>query len=152
MPRPAPHDLEAWTDCPPGTLSELSRSLHRARLRKTVVRVGAPLLVFVLVGLGVWGVNAPTTPSEFTFGGVCCSEVQPKLQQFMAGGLEQDERRAIKAHLDRCPHCQEKMKAMQGQTASLALGTRIFAMLDSYSERPKKLALVANLTDASMPR
>lgn len=126
MPRQPPPDAETWTDCAPGTLSELSRNLHRARRRKTIRRVGTPLLVIALVGLGVWSVNAPTGPSEFTFGGICCSEVQLKLPQYAAGGLERDERRAVGTHLERCPICQEKLRAMQGH---LKYGDKIMLVL-----------------------
>lgn len=151
MPRQDPHDLEAWTDCPPGTLSELSHSLHRARRRKAIGRVGLPLLVIALVCSGVWSVNLPKTPSEFTFGGISCSEVQSQLQQYVAGGLEPDERQAFAIHLEKCPLCQEKVRAMRGHTASLA-ATASLAVENRWSEKMGwKSVRVANLTEASVP-
>jgi len=107
------HSAEVWTACSPGTMGQLGRQIRGQRRRRVAIRVAAPLAMIVLVTLGVWSVNRPTAPLEFNYGGVTCRQVEANMQQYAMKQLPPDTQRAFAEHLALCPHCQEKMKAMQ---------------------------------------
>ena len=105
---------DVWAECSPGTLQQLSHRIRRDQLRKTVLRVSAPLAMIALVALvGVWSAWRPSTPSEFNFGGVTCRQVEADMQRFAMSQLPADTQRAFAVHLANCPHCQERMRTMQ---------------------------------------
>jgi hypothetical protein len=113
MPRRNSSDDTTWTDCSPGTLTQLNRRLRATRQRATVMRVAAPVLVLVCSSFGVWAVNQATAPTEFNFGGVSCTEVQANMQQYAMTQLSPELQDSFEIHLEKCPRCQEKMQTMQ---------------------------------------
>ncbi len=118
-------DLNAsWEECAPGTIGDLQNRLNDDRRRKSIVRIGAPIVVMALLGMGIWNFGgsasspAHVSPAhqeqlpEFNFGGVTCSELQASMQQFAMGELKPAQQQAFAIHLQQCPVCQEKMNAM----------------------------------------
>ncbi|WP_404309482.1 anti-sigma factor family protein [Neorhodopirellula lusitana] len=116
-------DFEAhsdWEECTPGTIGDLHDRLNADRRRKSVVRMGTPIAVIALLGMGVWNYGGSANPSthpkkvrEFGFGGVTCSEVQASMQHFAIGQLTPNQQQAFTLHLQQCPVCREKMEAMK---------------------------------------
>lgn len=109
-----------WEECTPGTIGDLRNRLNADRRRRSVVRIGAPIVVMAVLGMSVWNfggsANSPAHLEqlrEFNFGGVTCSSVQASMQQFAMGQLTPDQQRAFTSHLQQCPVCQEKIEAMK---------------------------------------
>jgi len=123
------HSAESWAVCLPGTLGQLSCRIRVQRRRQAAIRVAAPLAMIVLVTLGVWSVNRPTAPHEFNYGGVTCRQVEANMQQYAMNQLPPDTQRAFAEHLDLCPHCQQKMKAMQ--RGAMPVGATTAAVTES---------------------
>ena len=118
MTRQDTSDVDTWTKCSPGTLTQLSHRIRAKQNRKVVVRVAAPVVLLICVGLGVWSMSGPRKSGDFDFGGVTCTEVQSGLQQYARGKLLPEERIAFDVHLAQCPRCQEMMRAMQSDNAT----------------------------------
>ncbi|TWU40235.1 hypothetical protein Q31b_35800 [Novipirellula aureliae] len=100
----------SWEECTPGTIGDLRNRLNADRRRKSIVRIGAPIVVMAVLGLGVWNfggsANSPAHREqlrEFNFGGVTCSAVQASMQQFAMGQLTPDQQQAFTSHLQQCP-------------------------------------------------
>ncbi|TWU25300.1 hypothetical protein Pla52o_15990 [Novipirellula galeiformis] len=109
-----------WDECTPGTIGVLQNRFNADRRRKSVARIGAPIVVMAALGMGVWNFAGSGIPPshqeplrECNFGGVTCSEVQASMQQFVMGQLKPDQRNAFTSHLQQCPACQAKMDAMK---------------------------------------
>ncbi|WDQ19232.1 zf-HC2 domain-containing protein [Rhodopirellula sp. P2] len=116
-------DFEAhsdWEECSPGTIADLHNRLHAVRRRQSAVRMGTPIAVMAVLGMGVWNFGGTANPPEsqeqlreFDFGGVTCSEVQASSQQYATGQLTPDQQQAFTLHLQQCPLCQQESDAMQ---------------------------------------
>lgn len=119
------HSAEVWTACSPGTLGQLGRRIRGQRRRQSAIRVAAPLAMIVLVTLGVWSVTRPTAPREFNYGGVTCQQVEANMQEYAMRQLPPETQRAYAEHLAHCPHCQEKMKAMQREGMPIGAATAV---------------------------
>lgn len=105
----------AWSECPKGTLQQLSRRLHIAKVTRTVRRVSTVLTVAIVIGAGTWSVipSAHERPAP----GIRCAEVRLLLPQFVAGNLPDSTAKALAIHLESCPSCASQMGQMQEVSA-----------------------------------
>ncbi|WP_442508028.1 zf-HC2 domain-containing protein [Novipirellula sp. SH528] len=111
---------DIWSDCQPGTLSQLARRQRMIRQRKTALRRGTPILFALVLGLTVWIGSKSNSPAEFDFAGVTCNEVQTSLQQYVMGELNVDMMSSFALHLEQCSACSEKLQTRQNPPASVA--------------------------------
>jgi len=109
---------DSWDACPQGELSRMARSIKSKRRDKVIARVigaaGAVVIVAVSLTIAAQQLGEPTEPN---FGGIVCSDVCPKLQDYMAGKLDEKLAGQIESHLAECPDCGpmfQKMKAEMG--------------------------------------
>lgn len=109
-----------WEQCTPGTIGDLRNRLNAGRRRRFVVRIGTPVVVLAMLGIGVYtlggSANLPGQQEqnrEFNFGGVTCSVVRTSMQRFSMGQLTPDQQLAFTTHLQQCPVCQDGMEAMR---------------------------------------
>ena len=112
-----------WDECAKGTLSDLQHRLRTDHRRESAVRVGTPIVILALLGIGGWMISAtiaptmnPPVPHEFNFGGVTCSEFQASMRQFSMEQLPTAQQQAFAIHLQQCSVCQEKIDAMKNAT------------------------------------
>ncbi len=61
---------------------------------------------------GLWAVRAATREREYDFGGVTCSEVAARTDDFLHGRLTPDEAAKIKQHVRLCPQCKPMFEQM----------------------------------------
>jgi len=109
-----------WQECTPGTIGDLRKRLNADRRRRSIARIGGPIVVMAVLAMGVWTfggpANSPTRPQplqEFNFGSVTCSEFQASMQPFAMEQLSPAQQQAFALHLQQCPVCQAKMKAVK---------------------------------------
>jgi len=110
--------IDRWTECTPGTLSQLSRQIRYEHRKQAVLQIAAPVMLALLMGFGVWSLRSQMAPTEFKPGGIACNEVQAQMQSLMQGKLDADSRKAIETHLAACERCQQLWKSMQNKTAN----------------------------------
>ncbi len=110
MSRPAADD---WKACPPGELGRLSAHLRSRRIRRYTTRSGISLAVLSLLAFGIWSLR-PTSQDmmEFDFAGIKCSRVIALAPDYSMGKLQPPVRDQIKSHVEQCPRCHERFKAM----------------------------------------
>ena len=98
-----------WGACPQGELSRLGARLRGRRRRRIAVRAGGALAV-LLTCLGLWTLNA--RPRENTFAGITCTRVMELAMAYGEGTLDPDIRTRVRSHVEQCPRCHERFKAM----------------------------------------
>ncbi len=101
---------EHWKSCPPGELNRLGMRLRGRRRQQQVVRSTAALAAVLLLGLGLWTLRPG--PTEYHFAGISCSKVQDLAMAYANQDLETDLTDQVESHVEQCPHCQERFKAM----------------------------------------
>ena len=110
MSRPVP---DGWKACPPGELGRLSSRLRSRRIRRNAARAGMALAAVTLLALGVLTFRTGHGEmKEFEFAGIRCSRVIALTQDYSMGKLEPRLSDQIKAHVEVCPRCHERFKAM----------------------------------------
>ncbi|MBI2480860.1 MAG: zf-HC2 domain-containing protein [Planctomycetia bacterium] len=105
----------AWSECPKGTLQQLSRRLHVAKVNRTIRRVSTVLTVSIVIVAGARSVM----PSfhEAPPRGLTCAEVTLLLPRLIAGHLPASTANEMAIHLQSCPSCAATMREMQEVSA-----------------------------------
>lgn len=62
----------------------------------------------------------PTAPLEPDYGGIVCSALRPKVDDFVAGRLDADTAAKIAAHVALCPPCQRLVDDARARPAQAA--------------------------------
>ncbi len=110
MSRPVADD---WKACPPGELGRLSSRLRSRRNRRNAARSGVALAVVAILALGVWAFRPGSREMrDFEFAGIRCSQVISLARDYSMGKLEPRLSDQIKSHVEQCPMCHERFKAM----------------------------------------
>lgn len=122
-PRPQPHD---WTPCPAGELTKMVDARRARRRRKAVDRVAvvaASIMGCIALGgytLGLFTPEGGVGPAT----GLTCSEVLPRLPDYVAGTLDEPLHARMTAHLRHCPSCQTRHDELAGEIAIDETSTR----------------------------
>jgi len=135
---------ETWSECPPGTMTQLQRHMRGIRRREFAQRIAVSSALAGLVLVGAWSVQHAVTPSSTSYGGVSCEFVLSNLNAYSAGELTLDQQASVGEHLLLCPTCRAKMDAMSRQPIQVEAGpmqtagdttpTGGLAMLDGKNE------------------
>jgi Putative zinc-finger len=122
-------DKQRWTQCPPGSLTQVSRRL-RARRRSKLMCESAALVVFAAVigftaGYFASPVSKPAESSgPYHFAGIGCNDVRSLLPALMENRLDAAKAMQIRQHIMQCPDCGRLMEQMRAsQTADRARQT-----------------------------
>lgn len=115
-----------WKVCPAGTLeTAVRKASRRARLRRYLP--GAAVVVAVVVGLSlIWlsrgSSDLPALPSnvDYYYGGIACSDVVLREQDYVAGILDAETRSRIDEHLRDCPKCRQVYKSRANSVSRTA--------------------------------
>ncbi|MFN3151131.1 zf-HC2 domain-containing protein [Bremerella sp.] len=104
---------EPWSECPPGELAELQRSLQdqerriRGR-RRILVAAGGMSIAVAGVGIGAFLSRDQTTASMLS-----CQETVDLLPRYVAGTLNSPPtQNAVEVHLEHCEKCRKHFQAM----------------------------------------
>ncbi len=111
---------ERWGACPQGELSRLGARLRGRRRRRIAVRAGGALAV-LLISVGLWSMQAGRRDNHFA--GISCTRVTELAMAYEGGKLAPDLRRQVLSHVEQCPRCHERFKAM-GLITQLLPGRR----------------------------
>jgi len=141
--------IDRWTECTPGTLSQLSRQIRYEHRKQAVLQIAAPLMLALLMGFGVWSLRSQMAPTEFKPGGIACNEVQAQMQSLMQGKLDADSRKAIETHLAACERCQQLWKSMQNKTANDTADANAADARNSTANLVAASLSFANLSESS---
>lgn len=112
------NDLE-WEPCPSGELGRLVRRMESEPQRMAVKWATGAVAATALLALLVVGVyRMRQLPGmEYNFGGVTCSEVRARMQQYLAGEIDAELRERLEVHLAKCPQCAKlKQQMMEEET------------------------------------
>jgi hypothetical protein len=99
-----------WGACPQGELSRLGARLRGRRRRRIAVRAGGALAV-LLTCVGLWTLIA--RPRDNTFAGITCTRVTELAIAYGERTLEPDLRTQVSSHVEQCPRCHKRFKAMR---------------------------------------
>lgn len=111
------NNAESWVPCEPGTLSSFAKQAQAKRRQQNMTRVaGFTVLMFCVLGLGLWGATRLSSDQEYYYGGIACSKVRENMKAYAMGGLPTELRNRMVDHLKECPHCQEMMRQMNRST------------------------------------
>lgn len=121
-----------WTDCPAGALERaVRRASRRERMRRALP--GAAAIVAV-VGLALFWLTIrpsgrPAAPSstEYYYGGIACSEVVRREQDYVSGALDAETRSRIDEHLEACPKCRRVYESADRRDPIGGIATTDFA-------------------------
>lgn len=103
---------EPWSECPPGELAELQRSLQDRDLRmrgrrRLLVAAGSMSMAVAGVGIGILLSREQTKASMLS-----CQETVDLLPRYVDGTLtSESSRKAVEMHLDHCKKCREYFEA-----------------------------------------
>ena len=122
------HENVDWTPCEARALSRMAGRQRARRLaRSTAPAVVALLLVLAVVGYffrtnAVAPVKAPVNV-DYYYGGIACSEVVPRLNDFDAGRVDAETRQKIVEHLSLCQKCRTAHERLRGANAASEPGS-----------------------------
>jgi len=138
MSRPVADD---WKSCPPGELGRLSSRFRTRRTRRTVARSGIAVAVVAFVAFGVLTFRPRGgVMKEFDFAGIRCRRVISLAQDYATHKLDPRLTDQIKSHVQQCPSCHPRFKAM-----GLVSELRQLQSLDSDSSNPGPLVATPHL-------
>jgi len=110
MSRPIAND---WKACPSGELGRLSAHLRSRRIRRNATRSGIGIAAVSLLAVGLWSLRpSHREMKEFDFAGIKCGKVIAFAHDYSMGKLNPQLKDQIKSHVEQCPRCHEKFKAM----------------------------------------
>lgn len=110
MSRPVADD---WKTCPPGELGRLSSRLRSRRTRRTVARSGLAVAVVAFLAIGAWTFrHRGDGMMDLEFAGIRCSRVVALAQDYAMHKLEPRLTDQIKSHVNQCPQCHQRFKAV----------------------------------------
>ena len=111
--RPTPPD--EWRPADGDEVVRLAHHMKRRKSRRQFLKTGGGIAggLLALVG-GWWVVRSATRKREYDFGGITCSEVAARADDFMQGRLPADEAAKVKQHVKLCPNCKPKFERMGG--------------------------------------
>lgn len=110
MSRPNADD---WKACPPGELGRLSSRLRSRRTRRNVARSGIAVAVVAILAMGAWSLRPRGGGMmDLEFAGIRCSRVIALAQDYGMHKLEPRLTDQIKSHVEQCPQCHKRFKAM----------------------------------------
>jgi len=105
-----PKSLDSWTDCPPGTLTQMNRRIRVARHTKLALFTSASLALAVVVGISLSTFVLPPRSNQVS---VTCNDVQSGLRQYILGELAPEVRDLFAIHIAGCAPCERKLTAMR---------------------------------------
>lgn len=110
MSRPFADD---WKACPPGELGRLSSRLRERRTRRTLARSGIAVALIAFLALGIWTFRPRgDTRMDLNYAGIRCSRVTALAHDYALHKLDPRLNDQIRAHVEQCPRCHERFKAM----------------------------------------
>ncbi|MEO6808974.1 MAG: zf-HC2 domain-containing protein [Isosphaeraceae bacterium] len=102
-----------WKACPPGELGRLSARLRSRRIRRNGTRSGLSIAAVLLLTIGLGTLrHSHQKVKGFDFAGIKCSKVMVMAPDYSMGTLDPQLKEQIKSHVEQCPRCHEKFKAM----------------------------------------
>ena len=114
-----PKSLDSWTQCPPGTLTQMNRRIRSARHTKQALFASASLALALVVGIGLWTFVMPPRSDQAI---VTCNDVQSGLRQYIRGELTPEIRNLFAMHIAECVPCERKFTAMRERMAAEQAG------------------------------
>lgn len=106
-------DADAWKACPPGELGRLSSRLRSRRTRRAVARSAAAVAAVALLAIGAWAFRPRGGATrEYDFAGIRCGRVLALAQDYAMHKLDASLSAQIKSHVEQCPRCHPRFKAM----------------------------------------
>ena len=103
----APHEHDAWTDCPPGAIARSADRLCSHRRRRRTRRIAAALAILLAVPLTAWSVGLIGGRPAAARDRLTCRDVKELSHDYLAGGLDVHLRELFDRHLHRCPKCRK---------------------------------------------
>jgi hypothetical protein len=113
-------NANTWSECPPGTLTQIAGRAQQRQLVGLAVKTAAIGLLLFGVTFGGWLGNAWWQQRGFRFNGLTCGEVRELLPAYRAGKLDERRSAMLRGHVARCTNCAEFRPEVLGQTSALA--------------------------------
>lgn len=110
-----PKSLDSWTNCPPGTLTQMNGEIRNAWHTKLALFASVPLVFALVVGIGVWTFVPPPSLNQVS---VTCNDVKPGLRQYILGELTPEIRALFATHIAGCVPCQQELTSMRERIAA----------------------------------
>jgi len=119
MTHDVPPQPDAWSQCEPGTLSDVGNRIRRERRRRFIRQLTFTASLATVLLVGAWAAYGPlhsgeVGPLEFT-----CQDVMSKAQLYRSGDLSSEERQAFELHLAHCPECRRMFNQAETRAVSM---------------------------------
>jgi hypothetical protein len=113
-------NADAWSDCPPGTLTRAARRGRDGQLLRLALKTGAIALVVIGISFGSWMGNVWWQQRGFQLNGLTCADVRELLPAYRKGTLDERRREMLRGHVARCSICAEFRAEVLGTPAKQA--------------------------------
>ena len=107
-----PPTPDEWNTASGQEVSQLAHHLRRRKTRRQFLQASSAVGCIAVVTGGWWLLRPVPSASENKFGGLTCSEVAARANDYMQGRLSDVEADKMQQHLAQCPSCKSKFDEM----------------------------------------